>query len=282
MSSRVEAVDRIILAAARPVDGFYLGVMKHALLHVKSSAWAPDEVVDGVVTIFAPEPVKKNGLSISLAVMIGILEEDKVGFLGEVDPVLAKFESERKVKIVRKDSPLVGFSILIRVFENEDLVIGLDAGKSMRVGGHGGDPETSRGIKVEGDWIAKFRKFLLRSEELDCEALSDLELGSFCCGSEGGGGAAPLTRKSDGNLDGGRVIDLGRKVFATGGTPDPLIPKAAHLKKFFALERKVDRSVWVFAIAVNVEAIHGTIPIKEGIVFFQYLGPNCVQRSPIR
>ena len=28
MGSRVEAVDRIILAAARPVDGFYLGVMK--------------------------------------------------------------------------------------------------------------------------------------------------------------------------------------------------------------------------------------------------------------
>ena len=170
---------------------------------------------------------------------------------------------------------------MIGVFENEDLVIGLDAGKGMRIGGHCGNPETSRGIKVDSNRVAKFRKFLLRREELDCEALCDLELSSFCCGSKRGGGAPPFTWKSDRNFDGGGVIDLGRKVFAACGTPDPLIPKAAHLKKFFALERKVDRSVWVFAIAVNVEAIHGTIPIKEGIVLFQYLGPNCVQRSPI-
>ena len=76
MGSRVEAVNSIVLAAARPIDGFYLSVMKHALLHVEPTTWTPDEVVDGVVAIFAPESVQENGFLIGLAVMIGILEED--------------------------------------------------------------------------------------------------------------------------------------------------------------------------------------------------------------
>ena len=51
----VEAVDGVVLAAAWAVDGFDLGVMEDALLHVEAAARSPDEVVDGVVAIFAAE-----------------------------------------------------------------------------------------------------------------------------------------------------------------------------------------------------------------------------------
>ena len=61
-----------------------------------------------------------------------------------------------------------------------------------------------------------------------------------------------------------------------------MVPNAGHLEQFASLERKVDRAVWVFAIAVNVEAIHGAVPIKEGVILFQYLVSNSVQRSSIR
>jgi hypothetical protein len=242
--------------------------MKHALLHVEPSACPPDEVVDGVVAIFAPKAVKEDGLLIGLAVAIGIPEENKVGLLRKVNPVLTKLEPEREVEVLGKDGAFVGFAILIGVLKNEDLVVGFDAGKRVWIGGHGRDPETSGGIKVESDRVAKLGEFLLGGEEFDLEPLGDLELGSFFRGSERGRGASSFARESGGDLDGGRIIDLGRKVFAAGCTPDPLIPKAGHLEELVALERKVDRAVWVSAIAVNVEAIHGAVPIKEGVILF--------------
>ena len=64
MGSRVEAVDGIVLAAARSVDGLHLSMMKHALLHVEPSAWTPDKVVNGVVAIFATKAVQEDGFLI--------------------------------------------------------------------------------------------------------------------------------------------------------------------------------------------------------------------------
>ena len=81
MGSRVEAVDCIILATARPMDRLHLGVMKHALLHVESSPWPPDEIVDRVVTILASKAMQENSLLVSPAIAIGVSEKNKVGLL---------------------------------------------------------------------------------------------------------------------------------------------------------------------------------------------------------
>ena len=97
MCPRVKSVDGIVLAAARSVDRFYLSMMKNALLHVESSVRTPDEVVDGVVAILAPEAVKEDSLLIGLAVTVSVFEENEVRLLRNVDPVLAELESEREV-----------------------------------------------------------------------------------------------------------------------------------------------------------------------------------------
>ena len=115
----------------------------------------------GVVAILAPKAVQKDSLLIGLTVTIGVLEENKVGLLRNVDPVLAKLEAEREVEVLGKDGAFVGFTVLISVLENKNLVVGFDAGKRVRVGGHGRDPETSGGIKIESNRIAKLGKFLL-------------------------------------------------------------------------------------------------------------------------
>ena len=161
MSSRVKSVDGIVLAAARSVNGLDLSIMKHALLHVEPSARPPDEVVDGMVTIFAPKAVQKNGLLICLIVAIGIMEENKVRLLRKVNSVLAELEAEWEVKIISKDGAFVGFAVLISVFENKNLVVGFDSWKRVRIGGHGRDPETSGSIKVDRDRVTKLGEFLL-------------------------------------------------------------------------------------------------------------------------
>ena len=76
MGSRLEAVDRVVLAAARSVDGLHLGVMEHALLHVESPTRSPDKIVNGVVAIFASEAVQEDGFSVGFSVAIAVLEED--------------------------------------------------------------------------------------------------------------------------------------------------------------------------------------------------------------
>ena len=70
----VEAVDGVVLAPTWTVNGFDLGVMEDALLHVESAAGAPDEVVDGVVAVFAAKAVQEDGLAIGLVVAIGVFE----------------------------------------------------------------------------------------------------------------------------------------------------------------------------------------------------------------
>ena len=55
MRSRIESVDRVVRAAARTVNCLDLRVMEDALLHVEPAARTPDEVVDGVVAVFAAE-----------------------------------------------------------------------------------------------------------------------------------------------------------------------------------------------------------------------------------
>ncbi len=81
MGSRIKAIDSIVLTAARSIDGLHLSMMKHALLHVESSTWAPDKVMDSVVAIFATKAVQEDGLLIGLAVIVGISEENKIRFL---------------------------------------------------------------------------------------------------------------------------------------------------------------------------------------------------------
>jgi len=70
----VEAVDGVVLATAWAVDGFDLGVMEDALLHVESAAGAPDKVVDGVVAVFAAEAMEEDGFAIGLVVAIGVFQ----------------------------------------------------------------------------------------------------------------------------------------------------------------------------------------------------------------
>jgi len=41
-----------------------------------------------------------------------------------------------------------------------------------------------------------------------------------------------------------------------------------HFEEFLAFEGKVDGAVGVLAIAVNVEAVHGAVPVEEGLIFF--------------
>ena len=71
--------------------------MKNAFLHVESSVRAPDEVMNGMVAILAPEAMKEDSLLIGLAVTVSVLEENEVRLLRNIDPVLAELESERKV-----------------------------------------------------------------------------------------------------------------------------------------------------------------------------------------
>ncbi len=152
----------------------------------------------------------------------------------------------------------------------------------MWIGRHGRDPKTPSGIKFDSHWISKLRKFFFGGEEFDLKPLGNLELGSFFYGRKCRRYTSSFAWASCRDLDSGRIIDLRGKLIAACGAPDPLITKTGHLEKFFALERKVYCAVWVFTVTVNIEAIYGSIPIKESIIFFQHLGSNRFKRRSIR
>lgn len=177
------------------------------------------------------------------------------------------------MEIVGEDDFLVGFAVVVGVFVNEELVVGLGiAGFPMWVGGHGGDPKTA--LVVEGDLngVGEVGEFFFGGEEVDLVA-----------GSEGEGGEGVVAVKVFGAtvLFAGAVVgfDLGeRGGFGIGGGevegfslsrgPDGAVAVGAHLLELFELGGIVFRAEGIVTAAVNVDAVGDFVVFFPEPVFF--------------
>ena len=60
-------------------------------------------------------------------VAVGVLEEHQVGHLRDVDAAVAQLDAGGHVQPVGKDRAAVGLAVVVGVFEDQDLVVGLRA-----------------------------------------------------------------------------------------------------------------------------------------------------------
>ena len=80
----------------------------------------------------------------------------------------AKFEAHGQVQAVRENGLLVGLSVMVGVFENEQLVIRLGVARFVvRVTGHGGNPKPPLVVEGELDRIGEIGKLFVGCKELD-------------------------------------------------------------------------------------------------------------------
>ena len=62
--------------------------------------------------------------TVGLAVLVIVDEQREVGFLGHIDAFRRELEADGDVQVVGEDRLLVGLTVAIRVFEDDQFIIG--------------------------------------------------------------------------------------------------------------------------------------------------------------
>ena len=116
------------------------------------------------------ESVQDDFLKVSVIIAIGVFQEDQVWLLCDIDASISEFNSRGQMQAICEDRLLVGTSIAVRVFEDQNFVIDFFAWQVHRIGSHCADPEAA--FTVEGDLhgILEFGKLDFGSEQVDFEA----------------------------------------------------------------------------------------------------------------
>jgi hypothetical protein len=108
--------------------------MKDRLTEDEVTVRCPGEIVQRVMRVLGAEAGQHDLVSIGLVVAVGIFEEAQVRLLGNVNAAVAELERQRDVQVVGEDCRLVGATVLVGVFEDDDLVVRLVARIDVRVG----------------------------------------------------------------------------------------------------------------------------------------------------
>ena len=175
---------------------------------------------------------------------------------------------------------LVCFTIVVRVFENDQLVGRFRVADTvMRVTRHGRDPESTLIIECHLDRVGEILELFLRGEQLDFVAVSgaDFALGRFT-------GLilkfTVLKSRIVVGFNGGefeRRSICGSKIHfcALEGEPDRLITQGGHLPRLLILVAVVlRRSVRPAAAAIDLHAIGHFVIIEPAPVFLVHRSMN--------
>ena len=120
-------------------------------------------------------------LGIRAVIAVGVFHEPEARLLGDNDPVFVKGHSIESVESIHEGGELVGFAILVGVFEDDDSVWWGETRNGVREGGHGDRPESTASIEGDLHRVAEFGEVFLRSKDVDLEAFRDGELGHGFC-----------------------------------------------------------------------------------------------------
>jgi len=268
------AEESAVGAADGAVGGFDVGMEKGAFAHVDGAGGIGAKGGDDVVGVVIVEAAEDDFADVYFVVVVGVLQEDEVVALGDVNSVVGDFESGGEVEIFGEDNFLVCFAIVVGVFVNEELVVWLGiAGSPMGVGGHGGDPEAALVVEGDLDRVGEVGEFFFGGEEFDFVA---------GCEGEGGNGIVAIEVFSGAVFTGRTVVgfDLGEgdgfgigsgeiEGLALGGGPDRLVANGAHLFKFFEFGWVVLGAEGIVAATVDVDSVGDLIVFFPDPVFFE-------------
>ena len=227
---RPEAPDAAVAKPNRAGQRFGLGAVEGALLEVERSARIEREAVGRVVRIGRVDAAEHAAVHIGLVVAVGILEEHNVGRLGQEHAAVPELEAGDAVQPIRKDDHLVGLAVVIRVFEDEQLVVHRVLRLPMRIGRPGRDPQPALRVERHLHRIDQIGEGLLVGEERHLQPVGDGHLGERLLPAEEkmravGSAAGQVGRHVDERL-GVAVVD--RQVRALGDGPDPRVAVGGH------------------------------------------------------
>ena len=108
-------------------------------------------------------------------VAVGILQEHQVRHLRQVNASVSQLDADGQMQPVGKRRAAVGLAVVVGVFEDQDLVVGLGARQVHGVRRHGSDPEPALGVEGHRDRVFQVGKLDLRREQVDRVALGQRE-----------------------------------------------------------------------------------------------------------
>ena len=156
------------------VRGFEVAVDVNGLEEVEHAIRALLESVNNVVGILGSKAREDDAAMVRFAVARGVFEEDDLGGVGDVSTAIGGKDCSGDVKVVGKDSGLVGFAIVVGVLEDEDAVVFFGPRDDVGIHSAGDEPEAALRVEVHLHWLCDHG---IGSEELDLHPFGEVEGG---------------------------------------------------------------------------------------------------------
>ena len=197
--------------------------------------------------------------------------------LGDVDAFGSDFKTHGNMQVICEGGLLVGFAIVIGVFEDDELVAWLGISNAVvRVAWHGGNPETSLIIECHLHWVGEVGEFFFGSKEFHFVSIGSSNFGLR-------GWACLILEFAA--FTTGLVVGYNWREFECFGIcssevhflaleclPDCLVPQCGHLAGLFIFVAVV---LWwsVFAaasVSVNLHTVGHFVIVEPAPVFLVY------------
>ena len=119
------------------------------------------------------ESAEKHASRIRSAITIGVLQEQELTTLSNVDPAVAQFHRRRDVQPVREDGRALRDTVAIGILQHDDLVVRNIPGKDMRIRRRDGHVRAAGRVPANRNRIGQ--AVSLRREEIDLQAVRHAE-----------------------------------------------------------------------------------------------------------
>ena len=225
----------------------------------------------GVVGV---EAVEQNLGAVCPVVAVFVHQQHEIGLLREIDALRGELEADRQVEAIGEDLLAVRDAVTIGVLEDEQFVVGLGITRApVRVARHHRDPEATAVVEGHLHGVGEIGKLLLRSEELELEALHHLQIRDHVAARPVAAAAHRAARFKVGWHRRQRVraavVHCEIPLPASGHVVDQLVAQRRHLARLAHLVRIILRPVRLVALAVGVHAVDEVVVVvPEPILLF--------------
>ena len=173
LGARIELINTAVVISNHTKGGFHLGMQKNALLEIDPTTRTAAPRADRVMIVLNAKTSQGQFLHIGHIITVGIFKEEDIGRLPHINSSISELDSGRQVKTVCKNSGLVGRTVTVGIFENDDLIIRHITGLELRVGPRAGHPEPPAGVPVHMHGV---RQHGIRSKKIHLVAVQQLEV----------------------------------------------------------------------------------------------------------
>ena len=267
---RIEAPGAAVVHALRTIGRLDLAVQEAALEQIERARGVGAVGRNRVVRVMRVEAVHEDFQPVRLVVVVGVDQQAEVGFLREIHTLGGQLETDGQVQVAGEDRLLVGLSVVIGVFEDDELVIGPGITRSVvRVAGHHRDPEASLVVEGHLHRVLQVGELLLGGEELDLVAGHYGHLLDGLLAIE----IVHRALKIGGHLRQGAGLGVVRRevlALAGGDLMNDLVAQGHHLAGLEDFGRIILWAEGIVALAVRVHAVDQVVVVVPEEVLVEH------------